>query len=149
MTDDPPLYLILTIIILALLISFFYYLYSIEPIEEVGNWTSYEGMFLYSRNIPQIEAKVLASLTAIEDNRLFKIIECESNFRNICNYDGCRYGIGVAQIIQTTADYCSKKLGKEINPYNPMDNIECANWLIENEGVRHWKQSVNCHRYYE
>lgn len=41
-------------------------------------------------------------------------------------------------------NYCGK-IGVPINPYDPMDNIRCANWLIIHEGAeRHWAPSKHC-----
>ncbi len=86
---------------------------------------------------------------------LNKIIECESNWRNVCNAKyGCRAGQGVAQLIPTTVRYCEEKLGKKIDPFCINDSVECAVWLLENEGHRHWGTEItnwgsyNCWKHY-
>jgi len=74
---------------------------------------------------------------------LNKIAECESGWKtNVCNgHYGCRGGQGVFQLIPSTVKYCEKKLGKPIDPFNEADNIECAIWLMTNEGWGHWGDS--------
>jgi hypothetical protein len=70
---------------------------------------------------------------------LDKIIDCESNWKNICNQKyGCNAGQGIAQLIPTTVSYCDKKLGRKIDPFNEQDSLDCAMWLLENEGYHHW-----------
>jgi hypothetical protein len=68
-----------------------------------------------------------------------KIIECESQYTNVCNFEyGCSGGIGYSQLLKSTAQHCSKKMGREIDPHNPKDNLECSAWLLKNEGTGHW-----------
>lgn len=68
-----------------------------------------------------------------------KILECESNFENICNQNyGCSSGIGLGQLIPKTAKHTSKMLGREIDPSNVYDNLEASAWLLANEGTEHW-----------
>ena len=84
---------------------------------------------------------MLASLYGKDDiaDLLDKIIECESNWKNVCNQKyGCNAGMGLAQLIPQTVKYCEKNLGRKIDPFNKQDNLECAFWLLENEGWRHW-----------
>ena len=72
---------------------------------------------------------------------LDEIIKRESNGDPlVCNKQyGCKAGMGLTQLIPSTVKYCEEKLGKEIDPFNPEDNIECATWLLENEGIKHWQ----------
>ena len=70
---------------------------------------------------------------------LYRIIKCESNFKNICNQKyGCRAGTGLAMIIPTTGNHCEKKLGRELDLLNPQDNLDCAIYLYTKEGNYHW-----------
>lgn len=70
---------------------------------------------------------------------LSRIITCESGWQNICNQKyGCKAGQGIVQLIPSTVKYCEEKLGKPIDPFNEEDALECASWLLENEGVEHW-----------
>ena len=139
---EPPLILLsLALVIVGLLL--------IEPKDTTfrqdweGGYQIIQQSYLSGNTIAfQVRGKVLASLMNIEDNRLFKIIECESNFRNVCNSKGCKYGIGLGQIIPSTLKYCEEKLNKKLDALNPMDNIECCNWLIKNEGTEHWGSST-------
>lgn len=80
------------------------------------------------------------------DDTLDRIKECESGGDpNICNKQyGCRAGMGLYQLIPSTVEYCEQKLRKEIDPFNPEDNTECATWLYENEGSDHWLPSKGC-----
>ena len=86
------------------------------------------------------QALVYASLKyGLNEKCITKITKCESKFQNICNFEyGCSSGIGYMQLLRSTAEYCSEKMGREINPHNPKDNIECGAWLLKNEGTRHW-----------
>jgi len=70
--------------------------------------------------------------------KLWKIIQCESGGRNICNKKGCQYGQGLAMIIPKTERYCEEKLGRELDMLDPDDNWDCAFYLLENEGDYHW-----------
>ena len=70
---------------------------------------------------------------------LYKIIKCESNFRNVCNQKyGCRAGTGLAMIIPTTGKYCEEKLGRKLDLLNEKDNLDCAIYLYTQEGNYHW-----------
>ena len=76
---------------------------------------------------------------------LERIIFCESSGReNVCSYKGCNAGMGLAQIIPSTLKYCEQKLGRKLDAFNSQDNLECAIWLYENEGTKHWKPSRHC-----
>ena len=76
---------------------------------------------------------------------LLDIVFCESTFRpTICSYKGCEYGMGLTGIIPSTLEYCEEKLGRELDPFNPRDNLDCSKWLLENEGLRHWEASRAC-----
>jgi len=75
-----------------------------------------------------------------------RIIRCESDGDpSVCNQEyGCKAGMGLFQLIPSTVKYCEEKLGREIDPFNEVDNRACAMWLLENEGTRHWSQSEHC-----
>ena len=74
-----------------------------------------------------------------------KIIKCESGGNpKVCSYKGCYAGMGLCQIIPSTLKYCEEKLGRELDPFNAEDNLECGMWLLENEGSEHWNQSKSC-----
>jgi len=78
--------------------------------------------------------KVLAEL-------LEHIIDCENPKRDptACNWEyGCCSGIGMAQIVPSTGKYCEEMLGRELDLFNKEDNLACAMWLLENEGIQHW-----------
>lgn len=76
---------------------------------------------------------------------LYDIVFCESTFRpKVCSYKGCEYGMGLGGIIPSTLRYCEKKLGRELDPFDPRDNLDCCQWLLKNEGLKHWKSSEAC-----
>ena len=76
---------------------------------------------------------------------LYNIVLCESSFRpKVCSYKGCEYGMGLGGIIPSTLHYCEEKLGRKLDPFDPKDNLDCCKWLLENEGLRHWKASESC-----
>lgn len=93
------------------------------------------------------------TLTSLMD----KIVECESkNDPNACNtcegteweglydLDNCPCGAGLGGIIPSTLKYCEERLGRELDPMDSEDNLECSWWLLENEGTDHWEQSKQC-----
>ena len=148
MTDKPPEHLILAMFVLSLIVI-------LIPIKSdkglQTDWTDQHSQFLISQGayltatpIPfQVKGNVMASLLKIEDNRLFKIIECESNFRNVCNQKyGCHAGMGLGQLTRIAIKDCEKALKKKIHPFDPMENIECCNWLIEKYGTAPWGDST-------
>ena len=69
---------------------------------------------------------------------LYRIIECESNWKSVCNKNGCKYGQGLGQIIPTTWKRMQQEIGVGDDPLNPEDNLRATLWLYENEGNRHW-----------
>ena len=73
---------------------------------------------------------------------LDEIVKRESNGNpSVCNAEsGCKAGQGLTQLIPSTVKYCEEKLGKEIDPFNSSDNLECAMWLLDNEGIEHWEE---------
>ncbi len=104
--------------------------------------TKYEvlGLLLGGYDLTEMQ-----KLVAEKYPDLYWIVYCESSFRpDKCSYAGCQAGMGLVQLIPSTAKYCESKLNKTINPFNVEDNLECGNWLLQNEGLRHWKQSQSC-----
>ena len=86
---------------------------------------------------------------------LGEIIRCESQWKNVCNQKyGCNAGQGIAQIIPSTIKYCEEKLERKIDPFNERDNLDCAMWLLVNEGWEHWGTAItswgsyNCFKAY-
>jgi len=71
-----------------------------------------------------------------------RIANAESEFVNKCNTGGCRYGIGVFQIVQTTFnEQCQG------NIYNNADNINCAIKMMSKNQYWRWNQSKSCWKY--
>ncbi len=101
-------------------------------------------------DLGDFNGKDVDSLVKQEYPALYWIVFCESSFRiDVCSYAGCSKGMGLAQIIPSTLRYCEKKLGRTLDVFNPEDNLDCASWLLENEGLRHWESSKSCWQKYE
>lgn len=63
-----------------------------------------------------------------------EITRAESLFQNVCNSNGCVYGIGPMQIIETTFNNnCSGDV------FNAEDNIRCGVKLLEKGECDHWR----------
>ena len=98
---------------------------------------------------PQIYLKEQCRKYGIDYNLAHTIINCESDWQSkVCSFPGCHAGMGIFQIIPTTKQYCENKLGRKLNVFNYVDNIDCGLWLLKNEGCRHWKPSAHCHKCY-
>lgn len=86
--------------------------------------------------------------TRINERKMLweKILKCESgnSHRNIfgkvkCNGQfGCKGGIGICQLIPSTVRTCERRMGKNINPFDKEENLECGRFLFKNDGWRHW-----------
>lgn len=94
--------------------------------------------FYYASRIPYIPITYVLGILVSE--QLYDIIECESGFDpDVCNVEyGCGSGQGLAQIIPSTLRHCEEKLEKELDVFDPQDNIACAQYLLEEEGDYHW-----------
>lgn len=99
------------------------------------------GELFYASNIPITpDAEVLGvMLYGMDiDPLLNEIIRCESGFNpDAKNGENGQYGRGLIQLVSKTQKKCEKALGRELDPFNPVDSIECGKYLFE-EGTRHW-----------
>lgn len=107
-------------------------------INSLGYYSDFQGKnedYMVSDEIGEI----------FEDECFYRIIKAESNFNpNAINKNyGISGGVGLGQLIPSTIKYCEEKLGIKIDPFNPIDNLECSWWLYKNEGTKHWGCS-NC-----
>jgi len=101
----------------------------------------YNSLFLEAKSPPfMVEGKVLGALKKISDERLIKIIDCESGFDpNASNREyGSIAGMGLCQLTPIAIKDCEKNLKKKIFPFDPESNIECCNFLIETYGTKPW-----------
>ena len=48
---------------------------------------------------------------------------------------------GLFQVIPKSERFCEKGLGRQLNMYNPLDNAECAKYLMSHGGLSHWQES--------
>lgn len=85
--------------------------------------------------IEQIWASGGYSTTTLEIANAIHLAENPDNER--CNLNGCEYGIGAMQIVQSTFDEQCKG-----SVYNKNDNIRCGLKMIENEDFWRWEQSM-------
>ena len=87
-----------------------------------------------------INSRTYGNIFLEEGTKLYDIVKCESGFNpTVCNKEfGCKSGMGLGQLIPSTVRYCEANLKKEIDPFDPEDNLECCSWLLENEGTGHW-----------
>ena len=70
---------------------------------------------------------------------LYKIIECESNFDpDACNGENCEKGRGLIQLVSGTQKKYEEEIGRKIDPFDPIDNIECGLWLYKTHGTTPW-----------
>ena len=96
----------------------------------------------------EMEIDNLRQLIKDKKPLLYRIIECESNWRNVCNTQGCHRGMGLAQIIPETWKYVGTKINIGDDPMNEVDNLKAALWLFNNEGTHHWGYPPNDPRGY-
>ena len=88
--------------------------------------------------IEDITKRILNEYRPITREIGLQIVEVESHFQNVCNADGCEYGIGPAQIVQSTFDEQCKG-----NINNVSDNLWCMAQLIDKEEYWRWEQSMD------
>ena len=86
----------------------------------------------------EMEVSDLKELIRKEKPLLYRIIQCESEWRNVCNTQGCGRGMGLAQMVPETWDYIQTKINIGDDPMNELDNLKAALWLFNNEGTHHW-----------
>jgi len=108
----------------------------------------------------------------VDPNLALKIAECESQFKNVCNYQyGCIAGIGIYQIVMGTfretiermvierggiflttfpdegiAVHFSNSSPVIFSPHNIQDNINAAIWMMSEGEFWRWSQSEKCWR---
>ena len=100
---------------------------------------------LLSDFFKEIDVEYLKELIREKYPELNRIIECESNWKNICNQKyGCYAGIGLAQIIPSTWKFAKLNGLAVDDPFNEVDNLLTAIWLYENYGNKPWLQSQKC-----
>ena len=77
------------------------------------------------------------------DETMYAIIYCESRFDPEAK-NPTSSARGLLQIIKSSEEFCEKGLGKDLDMYNPEDNILCGKYLMEHGGLVHWEESKNC-----
>lgn len=92
------------------------------------------------------KTEVLGDLITKDDISplLREIIKCESGGNPIAKNPSST-ARGLLQIIQTSELACEKALGKQLDMYNPQDNLECGRWLMDyGGGLKNWEETKNC-----
>lgn len=89
--------------------------------------------------------QVIQKLVRIHYPDLYWIVDCESDFNpKAISYAGWWAGMGLCQIVPSTLRHCENKLGRKLDIFDPIDNLDCGDWLLKNEGLRHWQPSRHC-----
>ena len=103
----------------------------------IANNEQWEGSKEWVRNL--IITKSLKQ--GVNPDLALEIVRRESNFNpKICNWKfGCRSGMGLFQIVLGTLKHCQSKLGRLLDAFDPIDNIDCGIWLLKYEGIGHWE----------
>ena len=86
----------------------------------------------------EMDANDLKELIRNENPLLYRIIECESGWNNVCNAQSCGRGMGLAQIIPGTWGHIKTEINIGDDPMNEVDNLKAALWLFNNGGPQHW-----------
>lgn len=108
-----------------------------DIVSEVSANTS-DPDFRVVETTEQIKAYIIevSEQYGIDSELPLKIAECESNFRNICCYLGCKFGQGIYQFEPITwAEQCEGEID------NPKDNIDCAIKLLSRDEKWRWNNS--------
>ena len=138
MEDEPPSKIVHLLVIVGLICLVFFFSKISEGKKDIPIEISFSDLFIEAPRMPSMPEVALYGVNISWE--LYKIVEAESNFDpSAVNWKyGERGGIGLAQLIPKTVKYCEEKLGKEINPYDPTQNLECADYLFKTDGNRHW-----------
>lgn len=86
----------------------------------------------------------LRKLIEIDDDLFLKILGCENIEADpdLCNQRfGCGSGIGIGQLTDIAirdCENCVNGLCRDIDPFDPADNLECSLWLYETYGTAPW-----------
>lgn len=92
----------------------------------------------------RIQIAYWSKIYGLDLNKALAIVRAESDFKNICNSEGCKFGQGIFMFIQSSWDYTGMKM-KQVNgdPMDPYLNIQRGIYLLATEGDQHWNQSKN------
>ena len=71
------------------------------------------------------------------------IIFCESG-GNPNAYNESSGASGLLQVIPSSERFCEKGLGRELDMFDPEDNMMCGAYLKEHGGLAHWAASAHC-----
>ncbi len=139
--EEPPLITILVWIFLFILIGLAIWI-AIKPANGETTYEILPNSYVYQpRIVFRPLTPTLASLKIAK-----RIIYCESggNPKAINRKSGAK---GLFQVIPSSERYCEQGLGKQLDMFDPYDNIECANYLYNHGGLAHWKSSEICWKY--
>jgi len=147
--DDPYnkriwIYLILMAIVFLVMCFVIGYVIGFLSIKQNPTEISFvyiQGNSVKAPRIPYIPK--FQVLGTVVNETLYKIIKCESGFDpNAKNPNSSAKGLG--QIINSTLELCEKGLDRELDAYNPKDNLDCCEYLYQLNGTKDWKSSEEC-----
>jgi len=96
---------------------------------------------VYQETIHETFTRTSKSFDKVTQEIGYEITKAESEFRNVCNTEGCRYGIGPMQIVKSTfKEQCDGDV------FNQSDNITCG--LIMLERGHYWRWDPSFHKWY-
>jgi len=90
----------------------------------------------------RIQISYWSKIYGADLNKALAIVKAESNFKNICNYESCRFGQGIFMFIQSTWEGTGIKMGQVTgDTMDPYLNIQRGIYLLKTEGDYHWDMS--------
>ena len=144
----PPL----ASIMLLLGIALFLVSQSVKPFESktlperngMSGISIVEGSYLIGEAIPPQRFQTLGSLGELGIPEVMeRVIFCEST-NDPEAYNPESGAKGLCQVIPSSEKFCEKGLGRELDMFNPKDNLDCADYLMEHGGLAHWQASYQC-----
>ena len=138
---EPPDKLLIALLIAVIIISGIVLLRVENPPEVPLNANSgltiIDGAYLRA-NLPPalVTPKTYGSIIS-------RIIFCESS-GNEKAYNKKSGAKGLLQVIPSSERFCEKGLNKELDMFDPEDNLECGEYLMKHGGLLHWKASEKC-----
>jgi hypothetical protein len=109
---------------------------------------------LAETNIERLTPRQYLYLIAADDyitaRKIDKIAICESDWKMVKNSTSSAYGF--CQFLTGTWRTTMLRMGIENGDLlrtDPFTNVDACVWLYEQDGIRHWLESQNCHKIYK
>ena len=114
-----------------------------------GQIRAIESVYI-STSAPIIRDNTLIGICSLETPNVYvlgsltdRIIFCESS-GDARAYNPKSGAKGLLQIIPSSERFCEKGLGRELDMFNPADNLACGEYLYQHGKLSHWKSSARC-----